>query len=95
MINLDSMYPDSEELLDAYNREMAVIKSSMDNLEQLFKRILQNQQFISDKEVAEILHCSVNSIPQKLVRYRPSKVGCYLYKMADVLAFIESKKIGG
>jgi len=52
MTDIGSMYPGAEDLTEAFNQEMAVMRDSISNMEQLFKRILQNHQYISDEEVA-------------------------------------------
>lgn len=94
MLEINAIYPEEEDYIEALNREMALLRNSVSNLENLFNRILENQKFIDDKTVAEILHCKIDEIPARLTKYRPSRAG-YVYKLADVYEFIESKKIKG
>ena len=71
-MDLGAMYPDKEDLQIAFDREFAVLRESLGNVEQLFKRILESKQFLDDKETAQLLHCSVNEIPMAIPRYRGS-----------------------
>lgn len=94
MLEINAIYPDEEDLTEAFNREMAVLRTTVGNLETLFKRILENQKFVDEEVVAQLLHCKIDEIPMKLIKYRPSRAG-YVYKLSEVYEFIESKKIGG
>lgn len=92
MLDLNSMYPDSEDLTEAFNREFATLRDSLSNIEQLFKRVLQGKTFLDDEELAELLHCKVSEIPQSIPRYRGSRAG-YLYRVDEILEFLEGKRI--
>lgn len=94
MLEINAIYPDEEDLLEAFNREMAILRSTVANVETLFKRILENKKFVDENTTAEILHCKVDEIPARLTKYRPSRAS-YVYKLADIYDFIESKKIKG
>lgn len=95
MIEIDSTYPDSEDILLAVNRSVSQAREAINDLEQIVKRVLEGKTFISDEEVADIFHCEINEIPAKLVKYRPVAKRGYVYKIEDVYKFIESKRIGG
>lgn len=95
MLELESTYPEQEDLQLALNRCMSTIRDSLSDLELLFKTIIEGRTYIPDEDVAKLLHCGVKEIPQRLPRFRVNHVGGYLYKVADVYQFIESKRIGG
>lgn len=91
-MDLGAMYPDKEDLQIAFDREFAVLRESLGNVEQLFKRILESKQFLDDKETAQLLHCSVSEIPMAIPRYRGSRAG-YLYRLDEIYEFLESKRV--
>lgn len=94
MLELNSTYPDQEDLTIEFNRLMANLRDNLSDLEILFKRIFEGKTYITDEEVAQILHCKVDEIPAKLPKYRPSRA-CYLYKVSEVFQLIEEKRFGG
>lgn len=92
MLELDSMYPDEEDLTDAFNREFAILRDSLSNIEQLFKRTLQSKTYLDEDETSEILHCKPDEIPAALPKYRASRRG-YLYSLKEIYDFIEARRI--
>lgn len=94
MLELNTSYPDKEDIELAKERCFASIRDSITDLELLFKRIIEGNIYLDDEETAKLLHCKKNEIPQRLVRYRASRVG-YLYKLSEIYEFINSKRIGG
>lgn len=94
MLELNSTYPDQEDLTIAFNRAMAGVRDNLADLEILFKQIFEGRTYIDEEDTAKLLHCKISEIPQRLPRYRASRIG-YLYKVKEVIDFIESKRIGG
>ena len=93
MLELNSIYPDEEELKEAFNREMATLQESVQNLTELFKRMLSKNTYVTDQFVADLLHVSIDNIPVKIPKYKVSKTTVnYLYKLSEVEKFIESKR---
>jgi hypothetical protein len=95
MIELNSTYPEVEDLTLAINRCLSQAREAINDLEQVAKRIVENRFYITDEECADILRCEVSEIPARLTRYRPVAKRGYVYKVSDVIEFIESKRIGG
>lgn len=92
MLELNSIYPDEEDLKEAFNREMATMNESIQNINELFKRMFSMNTFVTDEFVANLLHTTVSDIPVKIPKYRVSRVGGYIYKLSEVYEFIESKR---
>lgn len=93
MLELNSIYPDEEDLKEAFNREMATIQEGIQNLNELFRKMLGKNTYVTDEYVAQLLHLSVDDIPVKIPKYKVSRVGVgYLYKLSEVVDFIESKR---
>jgi hypothetical protein len=95
MIEINSTYPEVEDLTLAANRCLSQAREAVSDLEQLVKRVLEGRFYITDEECAEILRCKVSEIPARLTKYRPVAKRGYVYKVSDVFEFIESKRIGG
>lgn len=93
-LDLGKLYPEGEDIQLAFNRSMSIIREEMTNLEWLMKKMLEGSTYISEEEVAKMFRCKVSEIPSLLVRYRPSKQ-IYLYKVKDVIDFIEARKLKG
>lgn len=94
MLELDSTYPDQEDITIEFNRLVSSIRDNLTDLEILFKKIFEGKTFIDEDEVAKILRCKVEELPQKLPKYRPSR-NTYLYKVSELFEFIEERKLGG
>ena len=91
-MDLNSIYPDEEDLTLAFNREFAALRESMANIESLFKRVLESKQFLDDEETAQLLHCSIQEIPAAIPKYRGSRVG-YLYRKDEIINYLETKRL--
>lgn len=95
MLDLNSTYPEAEELTLAFNRTMAQLRDNLTDLELLFSRIMKGETFVSEEEVVSILRCkNKGDIPAALRRYRPGGKTGYLYKVDEIYRFINSKAIG-
>lgn len=75
MLDLNSRRPDQEDLTLAFNRCMSSIRDNLADLEILFKLIFDGNTYLDEEETATLLHCKKTEIPQRLVRYRASRVG--------------------
>lgn len=92
MVDFGAMFPDEEDVKLAFDRSMAIIEEELQNLREILKRSLEGKTFVNEDKCAEILHCSTDSIPQALPKYRPSRQG-YLYKVSEIYDFIEERRI--
>lgn len=92
MLEINSTYPELEDITLCFERTMAQIRDNLTDMELLFKRIINNQVFISDEECAQILRCKKSEIPAVLPKYRPSRT-YYVYKLSEVIEFVNSKRI--
>ena len=92
MRELNSIYPDEEDLADAFNREMSTLQESINNLNDLFRRLINANTYVDEDGVSAILHCKKTEIPQALPRYRASRRS-YLYNLKEIRDFIEERRI--
>ena len=92
MVDFGSIYPDEEDIKLAFERSMSIILDELQNLKEINKRLLEGRTYVDQDKCAEILHCSTDSIPQALPKYRPSRQG-YLYKVSEIYDFIEERRI--
>lgn len=96
MLEINACYPDEEDITVEFSRIISSIRDNVTDLEFLFKKIFDGQTFIGEDEVIQLLHLKKKAdIPERLPKYRPSRLTGYLYKVSEVYSFIESKKIGG
>ena len=48
MLELNSIYPDEEDLADAFNREMSTLQESLNNLNDLFRRLINANTYVDE-----------------------------------------------
>lgn len=95
MIDFGTIYPDEEDIKLAFERSVAIIQEEMQNLRDINKRLIEGNSFIDADKCAEMFHCKVSEIPAALPYYRVSRVGNKgtLYKMKEVIDFIEERRV--
>ena len=93
MINLNTEYPEKEDIEEARDRIFARLREDINDLELLFKRIIDGRSYLSKDEVAMMLRCTEDELPKALPKYQAGRN--YIYKVADVVEFIESRRLGG
>ena len=95
MLDFGSVYPDEEDIKLAFERSMSIILEEIQNLKDINKRILEGRTYVDEEKCAEILHCSVKSIPSVLPYYRISRTGSKgtVYKLSEIYEFIEEHRV--
>ena len=93
MIELNSEYPDKESIKDGFTRIMANIREDLSDMELLMRRVIDGRTYMTKEEVAAMLKCGEDELPQKLVKYHVGRN--YLYKLSDIFEFVESRRLGG
>lgn len=93
MIDLNTEYPDKESIMEAFDRVTSRLRNDLLDLEFLFKRIIDGRTYISTEDAAKLLCCNSDELPTKLPKYHVGRN--YLYKISDVIEFVESRKLGG
>ena len=95
MIDFGSLYPDEEDIKLAFERSMGVIMEELQNLRDINKRLMEGHSYVDADKCAEILRCSVDSIPAQLPYYRISRVGNKgtVYKLSEIYDFIEERRV--
>lgn len=92
MVDYNALYPDEEDISLAFDRSFSTLQEELQNLREILKRSLEGKTFVDEDKCAEILHCSKDTIPQALPKYRGSRQG-YLYKLSEIYDFIEERRI--
>ena len=94
-VDYGAMYPDEEDIKLAFDRSMSILLSEIQNLQEINRRLLEGKTFVDEEKCAEILHCSVSSIPAGLPYYRASRTGSkgVLYKLCEIYDFIEERRV--
>ena len=95
MVDFGSLYPDEEEIKLAFERSLAIVLDELQNLKDINKRLLEGRTYVDEDKCAEILHCSVSSIPAQLPYYRISRTGSKgtVYKLSEIYEFIEERRV--
>lgn len=95
MIDFGTSYPDEEDIKLAFDRSMAIINEELQTLRDIIKRLLEGHSYVDADKCAEILHCTVESIPASLPYYRISRVGNKgtVYKLSEIHEFIEERRV--
>jgi len=95
MLDLGSVYPDEEDIKLAFERSMSIVLDELQNLKEINKRLIEGRTYVDEDKCAEILHCSVKTIPAQLPYYRASRTGAkgVLYKLSEIYEFIEERRV--
>lgn len=93
MTDLNTEYPDKESIQEAFDRITARLRNDIMDMELLFKRIIDGRTYISIEDASALLRCSSDELPNKLPKYHVGRN--YLYKVSDIIEFVESRKVGG
>lgn len=92
MIEL-KQYPTQEDFLDGIARCVALVQTTLGDIQYLSKRFSDGNYFMTAEQVADYLKCSVDDIPT-MPKYRASWARGYIYKKSEVDDFIETKAVG-
>ena len=95
MIDFGTLYPDEEDIKLAFERSISIIQEEMQNLRDINKRLIEGKSYVDEDKCADILHCSVASIPASLPYYRISRTGSKgtVYKLSEIYDFIEERRV--
>lgn len=96
MVDFGTIYPDEEAIKLAFERSMSVINEELQNLRDVFKRLMDGNCYINSEQCAQIFHCKISEIPSVLPKYRANKAlggNGYLYKLSEIMDFIEERRI--
>ena len=95
MVDYGAIYPDEEDIQLAFDRSMSIIESELQNLKEIMKRVMEGKTFVTCDKCAEILHCTVKTIPAALPYYKASRTGNagILYKLSEIYDFIEERRV--